>query len=332
MKRKIVLLLTGIMVVSALAGCGSSSDSTNSQNETSISENVEAQAETAVTESSETDESTQSTNSSIATPNISETTLESGTITVYDYGDIKLHAYATGDALGDEAFIVESDDSLVGIELPSFTDGLDAWKSYVDSLDKPMNDIFIDAHATGASYVEGMNVYGTQAAKDAISNGSTFSTTQGLLETFGDDFHGGDDMVQINQVVSGNVTVGGINFNVIEAGDDYDLEITDLNVIYTHMLGKTSHSILASTEAMETMLDTLHNYQNEAYDMILSGHSTPEGQDAVTEKISYIEKAKELTSSCSTLDEFVNAMQAEFPDYTGESYLQMTAGFLYTED
>ena len=50
---------------------------------------------------------------------------------MYDYGTLKLHAYATGDALGDMAYIVEGTDALVGIELPSFTDSLTAWQGYV---------------------------------------------------------------------------------------------------------------------------------------------------------------------------------------------------------
>lgn len=123
-------------------------------------------------------------------------------------------AFGSEDALGDVAYIVEGKNALVGIELPSFTAGLDAWKGYVQSLGKPMNDIFLDAHVTGASYVSGMNIYGTQAAKDAIASGSTLATTDGLYQTFGSNFHGGSDMAQVNTVVSGKVTVGGIEFNI----------------------------------------------------------------------------------------------------------------------
>lgn len=319
MKKKIALFLTGTMLLAALAGCSSnSSESTTDTSDTS----------SAVT--SQPEETEPATSAAADTePTTSEVELESGTVTVYDYGTLKLHAYNTGDALGDEAFIVESEDALVGIELPSFTAGLDAWSSYVESLGKPMNDIFLDAHVTGASYVEGMNIYGTQAAQDAIANGSTYATTQGLYESFGEDFHGGDEMAQINQVVSGSVTVGGVEFNVIDRGDTYDLEIPALNVIYTHMLGKTSHSILASVDAMDEMLDTLHSYQEAGYDMILSAHSAPEGQDAVTEKIAYVEKAKELAESCTSAEEFTAAMQEAFPDYTSENYLEMTAGYLF---
>lgn len=319
LSRKTVISMAGTMLVSALVGCAFASASPSTQDQTA------AQDKQAV-------EAAQDNEAAVEEPEVSEVVLEVGTVTVYDFGQLKLHAYATDDALGDEAFIVEGDDALVGIELPSFTDGLDAWSDYVAGLGKPMNDIFIDAHATGASYVEGMNVYGTQAAQDAIAEGSTLSTIQGLFETFGEDFYGGDDeIVQINQVVEDTVTVAGIEFNLIDQGDTYDLVIPALNVVYTHMLGETSHSIMASTDAMEAMLDTLHGYQDAEYGMILSGHSTPEDQDAVTEKIAYVETALELASSCSTAAEFTEAMQEAFPEYTGESYLEMSAGFLYPE-
>ena len=58
---------------------------------------------------------------SVTPLSVTEKDLDAGRMTVYDYGTIKLHAYATGDALNDEAYIVEGRDSLVGIELPPFT-------------------------------------------------------------------------------------------------------------------------------------------------------------------------------------------------------------------
>ncbi len=78
-----------------------------------------------------------------AVPSESHITLKSGSVNVYDYGVVKLHAYFTNDPLTDVAYIVEGKEALAGIELPAFTAGLDAWKDYVKSLGKPMNDIFI---------------------------------------------------------------------------------------------------------------------------------------------------------------------------------------------
>ena len=103
-----------------------------------------------------------------AVPTESHITLKSGSVNVYDYGDVKLHAYFTNDPLADVAYIVEGKEALAGIELPAFTAGLDTWKDYVKSLGKPMNDIFIVCHPAGASYIKGMNVYGTEGAQKSI--------------------------------------------------------------------------------------------------------------------------------------------------------------------
>lgn len=267
-----------------------------------------------------------------AQPTVTEKALASGSVTIYDYGAVKLHAYLTGDALGNAAYIVESGSALVGIELPSFTDGLEAWKGYVSSLGKPMNDIFLCDHVTGASYVSGMKVYGTQGAKDSVASGSTYATTQGLYETFGSDFHGGPDQAQINTVVSGSVNVGGVAFNLIDHGETFDLEIPALNVVYTHMLGKTSHSIITSSAHMDAMLDTLADYQAKGYAMILTAHGGAEGQDAVAEKIAYVNRVKEIAAASTSAENFTAAVKEAFPSYSGENYLDMTAGALFPVD
>lgn len=268
---------------------------------------------------------------SVTPLSVTEKDLDAGRMTVYDYGTIKLHAYATGDALNDEAYIVEGRDSLVGIELPSFTAGLDAWKKYIRSLQKPMNDIFLASHPAGASYIKGMNIYGTEGVVESMTGGAVYATTTGLHKVFGDDFHG-NDMAKINKVVpAGKITVAGINFKVIDRGGEYDLEIPEANAVYTHMLGKKVHSIVTGRKHLDAMLEVLTEYQKKGYDMILSAHAEPEGQDAVAEKITYLQKLKDLLKQNQTGASFKKAVIAFFPDYAGENYLDMTVNSLYPD-
>lgn len=264
-----------------------------------------------------------------AVPSENHITLKNGSVNIYDYGNVKLHAYFTGDPLANVAYIIESQDALAGIELPAFTAGLETWKDYIKTLGKPMNDIFIACHPAGASYIKGMKVYGTKGAQKSITSGSTGATTQGLFAAFGTDFHGGEDTAAITDTVNGKVQLAGVDFEVIDRGESYDLAIPSMNVIYTHMLGKTTHSILTSTAHIEAFLQMLKEYQAAGYDMILTSHGGPEKQDAVAEKISYLNKTKEIIAISKTADEFKANMKTAFPAYDGENYLDMTAGFLF---
>ena len=160
---------------------------------------------------------------------------ELGHVSVYDCGDVRLHAFCTGDALGDECFVVEGADALVAIELPAFEANLAAYKSYVDGLGKPVAGLFVDAHPTGASWMEGVPTYATAAAKAAIESGSTNATTMGLAETFGPTFRADDLAVVTDVVEEGPAEVGGIQFEVAGAeADTYDLVIPAASFSFAH--------------------------------------------------------------------------------------------------
>lgn len=322
MKKQITLLMTTAVLISAMTAC-----SAKQTNDTAVS-NSTTNINTTVSK----EETFSDVNESKVVPATNVITLDSGSVTVYDFGTRKLHMYVSGDALDDVAYIVEGENSLIGIELPGFTDGLNAWKAYSDSLGKPMNDIFICDHATGGSYVIGMNIMGTQNAKNSIAAGSTYATTQGLFESFGSDFHGGPDMAYINTIVSNTITIDGIDFNIIDHGETYDIEIPSMNAVYTHMLGKYSHSIFTDTDQMKEMVKKLEEYQTAGYEMILTAHGGIEYQDAVAEKIAYVTKATELVGSSSVADDFISAMEKLYPDYTGDNYLTMSAGYLFPSD
>lgn len=225
-------------------------------------------------------------------------------------------------------YIVEGDDALVGVERPSTYQGNEDFVAYAESLGKPMNDQFVSAHPNGAEYTGGMNIYGTQAAADAIADGSTKETSDLVGSRTPDtwDFN----YCQVNTIVeAGTVTVAGIDFEVVECGDVYDLVLPAANAIFTHMLGGNVHSIVAGVDGADAMIAQCQSYLDNGYTLVFPTHTKPEGQQAVIDKIAYLEKEKEIAGQCSTADEFIGAMNEAFPDYEMPSYLEMSAGMFF---
>ena len=251
-------------------------------------------------------------------------------VSVYDFDGVRIHAFNTQDALGDVCYIVEGADELVGIELPPMQATLHEWQRYIANLGKPMNNIWVDAHPSGGDYLDGVSVWGTQAAEDAIEGGSTQATASGLAQTFGDAWNPNNATID-SFAQEGPVTVGGIDFEVINSADTYDLVIPAANCVYTHMLGQTVHSIVVSLEAADATIAALQGYQQAGYALVLPGHTMPEDQQAVADKIAYLQKLEEIAGKSSTADEFKTAMLEAFPGYSGENYLDMTAGYLFPE-
>ncbi|MEE0353321.1 MAG: hypothetical protein UDP17_08255, partial [Treponema sp.] len=149
---------------------------------------------------------------------------------------------------------------------------------------------------------------------------------QGLLKAFGPAFRG-NFMASIKNILhEGKNTIAGIDFVIYDRGSSFDVEIPAANAIYTHMLGKYVHSIIGSDAHATAMIEILESYQKASYKYILSSHANVEEQDAVTEKIAYVTKIRELVAQCKNRDEFISTTEKEFPNYAGKNYLEMTAG------
>ena len=97
------------------------------------------------------------------------------------------------------------------------------------------------------------------------------------------------------------------------------------------MMGSKTHNILPAVPYIEAEIVELRDYQAKDYALILTSHHGPEGKDAVSEKIAYLEKVLELAKSSRNREDFVSSVKAAFPDYAGEAYLGMSAGALFSE-
>ncbi len=254
--------------------------------------------------------------------------LETGSVQVYDFGENRLHSYASGDALGDVCYAIESSEGVVLLESAAFIAGNAEWKNYVETLNKPVAGKLMAYHPNGSDAYSADAPYATENALANWSEGGSIrALTDGFIATFGDAV-AADHPADAQIVNFGDtVALAGLDFVIRNEGDDaYGVEIPAMNIIYIHMLGSSTHNILTSVDHINAFKAELEGFD---YDLVLTGHNAPEGRDAMQTKIEYLAKTAEIAESAESAEDFTAQMRAAFPDYAGENYLEMTAGFLF---
>ena len=109
----------------------------------------------------------------------------------------------------------------------------------------------------------------------------------------------------------------------------FDIEIPEINAVYTHMLGHDCHSIVAGTEHADAMISEIRSYIEKGFDLILTSHYTPEDLKDAETKIAYLENLKQIAADCRNADEFKSKVEEQYPQYSGQNYLDMTAEFFF---
>lgn len=252
--------------------------------------------------------------------------LKKGEMNVYDFGDIKLHAYKTNDFIDDEVFIVEKDGKAVIIESPCFFDNNVELAEYLK--DTEVEGMLIAYHGAGATFLPDVPKYATQNAVEYSANGGGKALINNFTTVFGNAFdssvHGVTDVID-----EGTITIGGIKFVIKKTADAFDVEIPEINAVYTHMLGHDCHSIVAGAAHADGIISELNNYIAKGYDLILTSHYTPEDLKDAKTKIDYLENLKKIAEDCADAESFKAEVQKQYPEYSGRNYLDMTAGFFY---
>lgn len=252
--------------------------------------------------------------------------LTKGEVNVYDFGTVKLHAYKTNDFIDNEVFVVEKNGKAVIIESPCFFDNNKEFTEYLNGLE--VAGMLIAYHGAGATFMPNVPKYATKNAVEYSENGGGKDLITNFTNTFGDIFD--NSVHQITNIIEeGKVTIGGIDFVIKQTSEAFDIEISEINAVYTHMLGHDCHSIIAGAGHADAIIHQLGDYIKKGYGLILTSHYTPEDLKDAQTKINYIENLKKIAEKCGNADDFKKEVEKEYPDYSGENYLDMTAGFFF---
>ena len=252
--------------------------------------------------------------------------LAKGEMNVYDFGGIKLHAYKTNDFIDDEVFIIEKSGKAVIIESPCFFDNNKELAEYLKNMQ--IEGMLIAYHGAGATFLSDVPKYATQNAVDYSENGGGKALITNFTNVFGEIFDNSIHKIT-NMIEAGKVTIGGIDFVIKQTAEAFDIEIPEINAVYTHMLGHDCHSIVAGADHADGIIAELRSYIKKGYDLILTSHYTPEDLKDAQTKIDYLENLKKIAADCEDVDSFKAEVQKQYPAYSGQNYLDMTAGFFY---
>ena len=252
--------------------------------------------------------------------------LGKGEIAVYTNGNVRLHAYRTNDPISDEVFIVEKDGRAVVIESPCFKDNIAELTEYLSDLE--IVGMLVAYHGAGATFLPDVPKYATANAVEYSENGGGKALIDNFTKAFGDSF---DNTVHkiTNVIHEGNLNLGGMDFVIHQTHEAFDIEIPELNAVYTHMMGHDCHSIVAGPAHADAIIATLNDYIARGYSLILTSHYTPEDLKDAGTKIAYLEDLKKIASTCKDRESFEKAVNAKYTEYSGENYLDMTAGFFF---
>lgn len=256
--------------------------------------------------------------------------LDKGHVDVYTENGVTLYAYQTRDLIDDEVFILAKNGRGVVIELPCFHDNIRELTAFLRQEGITVEGKLVAYHAAGASFLLEIPAYGTASSIAYNSTGGGAALVANFHKAFGGSFD--ESLCTVDHVLEeGETEIAGIRFLVKPNAEAYDLEIPEIRCVYTHMMGHDCHSIVAGCPHADGILSQLNYYLRKGFDLVLTSHYTPEDLKDVRTKIAYLTELKEIALDSESADEMRARVQAKYPHYSGQNYLDMTVGFFFPQ-
>ncbi len=170
--------------------------------------------------------------------------------------------------------------------------------------------------------------YATKNADEYGHSGGGRALIDNFTQAFGESFDSAIHTVT-DFIGEGRVNIGGIDFDITITSEAFDIILPQINAVYTHMLGHDCHSIVAGAAHADSMISQLEDYIAKGRTLILTSHYTPEDLKDAETKINYLKELKSIAKNCENSSQFKEQVKQEYPAYSGENYLDMTAGFFF---
>ena len=213
-------------------------------------------------------------------------------------------------------------------ELPCFYDNIRELTDFLAGEGVAVEGKLVAYHAAGASFLPEVPAYGTASSIAYNTTGGGAGLVSNFEKAFGDSFDAG--LCAVDHVLEeGETEIAGIRFVVKPNAEAFDLEIPEINCVYTHVMGHDCHSIVAGCPHADGIISQLNYYIRKGFDLVLTSHYTPEDLKDAQAKVDYLTELKDIALTCENGAEMKEKVQAKYPGYSGMNYLDMTVGFFF---
>jgi hypothetical protein len=253
--------------------------------------------------------------------------LSKGFVRIYDFGATKLHYYTANDPIGDQVILVEGEKGVASIEAPLFKESVAELNAYAASLKKPVS-ILLANHVTPKDYLPDAPLITTKKAYVALTSGSQIALYNSFRKAFGDAIQA-EDRESFAFVKEGKNVIQGVELNLLENHDGFDVEVPSANSLYLHMLGHDVHSVVPGVDGAKAMIAEFEGVEKKGYDLLLTSHYEAEDENDVAAKVVYLKKTIEIGSASADRASFTAKMKEAFPKYQGDNYLGISASIFF---
>src|SRR5699024_11013794 len=132
------------------------------------------------------------------------------------------------------------------------------------SLNVEVDGVLLAYHMGGGTFLKDAKKFATHNADQYGHQGGGKKLIDSFTKFFGEPF---DSKIHdvTNYIEQGELTLADIKMNIIPTTEAYDIEIPEINSIYTHMLGSDCHSIIDGVDHAKALIETLKGYLEKNY-------------------------------------------------------------------